>query len=61
MNTIDELEKYLEKECYSFNEIIIGRHNPPKGIVIKQDGQRYIFGYSERGSLNVIKVFESEE
>ena len=61
MKTIAELEEYLEKECYSFNELIIGKHRPPEGIVIQQDGQQYIFGYSERGSLNVFKTFKSEK
>ena len=61
MKTIAELEEYLEKECYSFNELIIGKHRPPEGIVIQQDGQQYIFGYSERGSLNVFRTFKAEK
>lgn len=33
----------------------------PEGFVIKQDGQEYIYGYSERGFLRTIKASESEE
>ena len=61
MKTIAELEKYLEEECYSFYAITIGKHMAPEGFVIKQDGQEYIYGYSERGFLRTIKASESEE
>jgi hypothetical protein len=59
MKTIAELEKYLEEECYSFYAITIGKHMAPEGFVIKQDGQEYIYGYSERGFLRTIKASES--
>ena len=36
MKSIEELEKYLEDECYSFAEISIGKHYAHKGIVIKK-------------------------
>ena len=61
MKTIAELEKYLEEECYSFYAITIGKHMAPEGFVIKQDGQEYIYGYSERGFLRTIKASESGE
>ena len=61
MKTIEELEKFLEEESYSFVELSIGNHFVPQGIVIKQEGNEYIFGYSERGTLNVIKSFRTEE
>ncbi|SFU69814.1 hypothetical protein SAMN04487886_110710 [Clostridium sp. DSM 8431] len=38
MNTLDELEKYLEQECYSFNELSIGKHRACEGTVIQQRG-----------------------
>ena len=34
MKSIEELEKYLEDECYSFVEINIGKHHAHEGIVI---------------------------
>ena len=61
MKTIEELERYLEDECFSFVELTIGKHFAPEGIVIKQDGNEYILGYSERGNLEIIKSFKTEE
>ena len=61
MKTIEELERYLEDECFSFVELTIGKHFAPEGIVIKQDGNKYIWGYSERGNLKIIKSFKTEE
>ncbi|MCI9078896.1 MAG: hypothetical protein HFH68_08230 [Lachnospiraceae bacterium] len=61
METINELEKYLEDECYSFNEISIGKHYAYEGIIIKKIQEKYIFGYSERGNMDIIKSFEYEK
>ena len=61
MKTIEELERYLEDECFSFVELTIGKHFAPEGIVIKQDGNKYIWGYSERGNMKIIKSFKTEE
>ncbi len=61
MKTIEELETYLEEEWFSFNQLSIGKHIAVEGIVVKRDGAKYIFGYSERGNLNVIQEFETEE
>lgn len=36
MKSIEELEKYLEDECYSFVEINIGKHHAHEGIVIEK-------------------------
>lgn len=45
MKTIEELEKFLEEESYSFVELSIGNHFAPQGIVIKQEGNRiFVFG-----------------
>lgn len=41
METIVELEKYLEEECYSFQELSIGKHYAPEGIVIEKEGNKY--------------------
>ena len=61
MKSIEELEKYLEDECYSFAEISIGKHYAHEGIVIKKNGDAYEFGYSERGNKGIIKSFSSEQ
>lgn len=60
MRTIQDLERYLEDECYCFMGITIGKHHSPEGYVIKQEGDRYIFGHTERGRLEVLKSFETE-
>ena len=61
MKSIEELEKYLEDECYSFVEINIGKHHAHEGIVIEKNGDAYEFGYSERGRKTVMKSFSSEQ
>ena len=60
MKSIEELEKYLEDECYSFAGINIGKHYVHEGIVIEKNGDLYEFGYSERGNKRIIKSFSSE-
>ena len=60
MKSIEELEKYLEDECYSFAGINIGKHYVHEGIVIEKNGDVYEFGYSERGNKRIIKSFSSE-
>lgn len=61
MNTIKELEKYLEDECYSFHEISIGKHYAYEGYVIEKTPEGYCFAYSERGRKEVIKAFPCEK
>ena len=61
METIRELERYLEEECYSFHEISIGKHCACEGIVIEREGGRFEFGYSERGCRRVLKSFAEEK
>ncbi|MCB5883369.1 hypothetical protein LIR45_13505 [Lachnospiraceae bacterium EP-SM-12S-S03] len=56
MKSIEELEKYLEDECYSFVEINIGKHHAHEGIVIEKNGDAYEFGYSERGNKRILMV-----
>ncbi|RHU63676.1 hypothetical protein DXC82_08670 [Clostridium sp. TF08-15] len=60
MKSIEELEKYLEDECYSFAGINIGKHHAHEGIVIEKNGDAYEFGYSERGNKRILKSFSSE-
>ena len=61
MERIEELEKYLEDEYYSFIEITIGKHCAPEGIVIEKNGDAYNFCYSERGIKTVMKSFPREK
>lgn len=61
METIGELEKYLGEECYSFQEISVGKHHAPEGIVIEKEGDRYNFITSERGNKEIMKSFMSEK
>ena len=53
MKTIKELETYLEENCYSFQELSIGNHYVPEGIVIEEEGGKFNFSYSERGRKNI--------
>jgi len=59
MQTLKELKKYLEDECY--DRVIIGKHAVNDSIIIWQEGDRYCFGYSERGSISIIKEFDTEK
>lgn len=61
METLVELEKYLEDECYSFHELTIGSHYAPEGIIMEENNGKYYFGYSERGKTNIIKSFSTEK
>ena len=61
INTIDELERYLEENCYSFQELSIGKHHSSEGNIIEKDSGRYNFAYSERGNKSVLKSFDNEK
>lgn len=61
MESIEELEKHLEEECYSFIELTIGKHHAPEGYVIEKNGNVYDFSYSERGKKTVMKTFSKEQ
>lgn len=61
MESLVELEKYFEDECYSFLDLTIGKHHAPEGNVIEKNGDMYEFCYSERGQKTVIKSFSREQ
>lgn len=61
MKTVEELIRYLESECYNMEDITIGSHKAQEGIVIEAVGDEYIYGYKERGRLNVQKSFATEQ
>ena len=61
MKTIAELEKYLENECYSFTQLSIGKHQAYEGLIIRQDKDKYIFGFVEKGILDIIQIFSNEK
>ena len=60
MDTIQELKEHLEKNCYSFRELSIGRHRAAQGIIVEQCGNEYQYAYSERGNKSIIKSFDTE-
>ena len=49
MKTIQELEQYLEENCYNFDSITIGRHYAYEGYVVKSCALGYCLFSSERG------------
>lgn len=61
LQTINQLCRYLEEECYNFNSISIGPHYAQEGIVIEKNGNDYCFSYVERGKKEVVESFEKEE
>lgn len=61
MKTIAELEKYLEDECYSFTQLSIGKHQTYEGLIIRKDKDKYIFGFVEKGVLDIIQSFSNEK
>ncbi len=60
MDTIKELETYLECNGYSFSELSIGKHHAPEGIIIDENQGKYNYSYSERGKINILKSFNTE-
>ena len=61
MKTIQELEQYLEENCYSFDSITIGRHYAYEGLVVKNCALGCCLFSSERGHETLLKAFQSEE
>lgn len=61
MKTIQELEQYLEENCYSFQELTIGHHYACEGLVVKACALGYCLFSSERGRETLLKAFPSEE
>lgn len=61
MKTIQELEKYLEENGYSFQDLTIGKHHAPEGYIIEAEPGTYNFSYSERGNKRLLKSFDKEE
>ena len=61
MKTIQELEQYLEENCYSFQSITIGRHYAYEGLVVKSCALGYCLFSSERGRETLLKAFSTEE
>lgn len=59
MQTLKELKEYLADECY--NKIIIGKYPVDDSLIIWQERDQYFFGYCERGSISVIKEFDTEK
>ena len=60
LNTIVELEKYLELNGYSFTELSIGKHYSLEGIIIEEINGCYNYSYTERGQKSIIKSFNKE-
>lgn len=60
METIQELESYLEDNCYSFLGLSIGKHHAYEGFVIEENNGKYNFSYSERGNKCVLESFSTE-
>lgn len=61
METLLELEKYLEDNCYSFTEITIGKHYAPEGYLIEEENGKYNFCDTQRGVKSLIKSFSTEK
>lgn len=60
IKTIDELVKFMEKEYYTFDSFSIGKYKAVEGLFLEQDGNNYIYGYSERGHKDIYKIFSDE-
>lgn len=61
MKTVQELEQYLEENCYNFDNITIGRHYAYEGLVVKSCALGYCLFSSERGHETLLKAFSTEE
>ena len=60
IKTIDELVEFMEKEYYPFDFFSIGKYKAIEGLFLEQDGNNYIYGYSERGHKDIYKIFSDE-
>ena len=57
IKTIDELVEFMEKEYYPFDFFSIGKYKAIEGLFLEQEGNNYIYGYSERGHKDIDKIF----
>lgn len=60
IKTIDELVEFMEKEYYTFDSFSVGKYKAIEGLFLEQDGNNYIYGYSERGHRDIYKIFSDE-
>ena len=60
IKTIDELVKFMEKEYYTFDSFSVGKYKAVESLFLEQDGNNYIYGYSERGHKDIYKMFSDE-
>lgn len=61
MDTITELGEWMESHCYSFQNISIGNHYAPEGLIIEAKQGSYQWCCSERGQKSILAVFDSEQ
>lgn len=61
MKTIEELEKFLEDECYSFQCLSIGKHHAPEGIVIEKVNDKYYFNFRNGGKKELLRSFRTKK
>ena len=57
VTTISELEKYIRSEGF---DVLFGHNRGIEGNMIWFEGDKYCYGYSERGSISVIESSTNE-
>lgn len=59
--TISELQKYMEDECYNFASYSIAGNIIYEGFGLEKSGSLYIWFYTERGNKENLHYFNSEK
>jgi hypothetical protein len=60
MNTIDELENWMNEHCYS-DSYAIGSRTIFEGFGLKKENENFIWYFTERGQHNNLRTFNSEK
>lgn len=59
MQTLKELKKYIEDECFS--KVSVGKEFADYHFIVWPENGRYFFAYCERGNLSAVKGFDTEK
>ncbi len=59
--TEKELEQWMKRGCYNFNQYSIGGNPISEGFGIEYSKGRYNWYFTERGKKNILEIFDTEK
>ncbi len=61
INSIEKLYQWMIEHCYNFNSYSIKGNSISEGFILSYKNNIYTWSYTERGQVNLIKKFKTEE